>query len=148
MRKRMKGNWKVNWDLIWFEFDKWYKSKDSKKCSECGKSKCDPPDWQDQHFKIQQLVEKYLNNSLTMSYTYLKSVQDLLSFATDIVPPIKYLRYLNGFQIMKAIDWAGAVHFNASDNNNKVPERPKFLDKFCIITQRNASIRRRKNAPS
>ena len=39
-------------------------------------------------------------------------------------------------QCMLAEDWAFAVHLSASDNNNRVPAMPEFLNQYRKVTSK------------
>jgi len=54
-----KKNKKVDWERFWAKFDEWCKLRE-KRCSKCGHSKTDYPEWPDQKKKIQRLFEKHV----------------------------------------------------------------------------------------
>lgn len=53
---------------------------------------------------------------------------ELLTMLIDLKPvPMSIIETWTDEQCMLATDWIGAVHFSASDNHNRVPACPDFL---------------------
>jgi len=56
---------------------------------------------------------------------------ETLTMLVDLKPvPMEVIESWTDEQCMLATDWIGAVHFSASDNNNRVPACPDFLQEF------------------
>lgn len=54
---------KINWGLIWENFDIWMDREESKpKCNKCGHIDIFHPDWEQQQKQVEQLV----NNQIQM----------------------------------------------------------------------------------
>jgi hypothetical protein len=58
-------------------------------------------------------------------------MQDLLSLVLhEALPPIATIEAWTPEQRLLADDWAINVHHNASDNANRVPAKPAFLESY------------------
>lgn len=55
-------------------------------------------------------------------------VQDVLALV-DCKVTLKEIRSWSKTKREKVVKWAGACHFRASDNNNRVPPKPRFKSK-------------------
>lgn len=60
-----------------------------------------------------------------------EATRDLLSLVLHKKElPLEVVAGWTDEQRLLAEDWAGAVHLSASDNNNRVPAMPEFLNQY------------------
>lgn len=55
--------------------------------------------------------------------------QDVIALA-GLVVPVEDIKKWSQEEIDRAVEWAGAVHLDASDNDVDVPPKPEFLNNY------------------
>jgi hypothetical protein len=63
-----------------------------------------------------------------------RSTRDML-LLVGVKATLVQLRALSGWEVELAGDWAAAVHFAASDNKGKVPQKPRCIRSFPEVAR-------------
>lgn len=53
---------KADWNWVWTQYDKWWEGNQSEDCETCKQLVSYTPDWDEQQYKIQELVNKRLKH--------------------------------------------------------------------------------------
>jgi hypothetical protein len=51
----------IDWDKVWEIFNEWFTQNDGKTCDKCWHRKINSPDWEDQKFKIEAIVQDFID---------------------------------------------------------------------------------------